>query len=346
MQRLIYLDLLRVLSAFAVVTVHVAVAGWPFFGVNTLEWQVLNVFNGLSRWCVPMFVMISGALFLDPKRCIPIRDIYRKYVIRIAIIIGLWMSVLVSLKLVKCVYVHGAHLEGVVQAFQTIEYPPGVSWFLFMLLGLYAIAPVLKHAAHDKNTLLYIMCVSLVVNTLTTYSGLLPQGEWVAKQIKLFGLEYFLGFIGFFCSGAYFRLYFDSNRARIIIYWVGGVGAIATVVGTSLLSLSQGRPNALFYGFLTPNVTFATYALFCFFSQLDLTGLSERLRRAVVGVSKATLLIYVLHCYVIVGLSRANISVITLYAGLTPVISLLTFVISLGLARIMLRSRWISQIFA
>jgi surface polysaccharide O-acyltransferase-like enzyme len=346
LQRFFYLDVLRILSAFAVVVLHVAVTGWSYFGVDTFEWQILNVFNGLSRWCVPIFVMISGALFLDPKRSITIRDIYRKYILRVAMIIGVWALTLIFLKLIKGLYYHGVTLENVMRAFQNMEYPPGVSWFLFMLLGLYAFAPILKHVAHDKNTLLYIMCVSLVLNTLITYSGLLAHGEWMLVQIKLFGLEYFLGFIGFFCAGAYFKLYFNSSRVRTVLYCLGSIGMAVTVVGTSLLSLSHHRAMAQFYGFLSPNVTFTAYALFCLFAQFNLKEPSEKVRRVVVETSKATLLVYVLHCYVIVGLRTVGVSVIKLPVILAPLIALLTFIVSLGLARVLLRSRWISKIFA
>ena len=34
-------------------------------GVNTYEWQTMNFFNSISRWGIMIFIMISGALFLN-----------------------------------------------------------------------------------------------------------------------------------------------------------------------------------------------------------------------------------------------------------------------------------------
>ena len=72
--RVVCLDCLRVIASFAVVLIHVS--AWfalnrPLVGVNCY-----NILGDMVRWCVPIFVMISGALFLDSKK--DIKEIYQK----------------------------------------------------------------------------------------------------------------------------------------------------------------------------------------------------------------------------------------------------------------------------
>lgn len=59
-----YIDILRVIASFAVVLIHVTVSYIDDYSADTSQWAILNLFNSLSRWSVPVFVMISGAVTL------------------------------------------------------------------------------------------------------------------------------------------------------------------------------------------------------------------------------------------------------------------------------------------
>ena len=78
MERKTYCDYLRLIATFAVVVLHVAASNWYSTDVNGLEWQSFNFYDSVVRWGVPIFVMISGSLFLS--REISIRKIYSKYI--------------------------------------------------------------------------------------------------------------------------------------------------------------------------------------------------------------------------------------------------------------------------
>ena len=67
---------------FAVIVLHVSAGDRLQLSTESFEWQVHNIFNACSRWCVPVFVMISGAFFLDPAKEIPTQRIFRKYIPR------------------------------------------------------------------------------------------------------------------------------------------------------------------------------------------------------------------------------------------------------------------------
>lgn len=86
--RVVYFDYLRVFATFAVMILHISAQNWYTTDVNGFEWQVFNFYDSIVRWGVPIFVMISGSLFLD--REIPLRKMYSKYIFRMAISFFVW----------------------------------------------------------------------------------------------------------------------------------------------------------------------------------------------------------------------------------------------------------------
>ena len=91
-------DFLRVVGAFAVIVIHVAASKWYTTDIHTFEWETMNFYDSIVRWAVPVFVMISGALFLS--RDIPVRKIYGKYIFRIFTAFVFWSFVYVCLNCV------------------------------------------------------------------------------------------------------------------------------------------------------------------------------------------------------------------------------------------------------
>ena len=73
-----YFDVLRVIAILAVIVLHVAVKPFGNTDVFSFTWEMANMWEGLVRWGVPVFVMISGALFLDPTREISFHKLYSK----------------------------------------------------------------------------------------------------------------------------------------------------------------------------------------------------------------------------------------------------------------------------
>ena len=58
-QRIDYLDYLRLVAIFGVITVHVATSlNFYHQDYAGLNWQILNFWDGLNRFCVPVFIMI------------------------------------------------------------------------------------------------------------------------------------------------------------------------------------------------------------------------------------------------------------------------------------------------
>ena len=88
--RLVYADLMRVAAMLAVIVIHVS-AGWlESLPVGTADWHALNLWNSLTRWAVPVFVMCSGMFLLDPKKSLSLPTLFFRYFLRLVTALLFW----------------------------------------------------------------------------------------------------------------------------------------------------------------------------------------------------------------------------------------------------------------
>ena len=81
-----FLDVLRVLATCAVVLMHVLTGAIDVTDASIVpEYRslLLSVMD-LVTWCVPIFLLISGYLFLNPERTLTYPVMVKKYCRRIA----------------------------------------------------------------------------------------------------------------------------------------------------------------------------------------------------------------------------------------------------------------------
>lgn len=86
-QRIIYLDFLRALATIAVVIFHYDLTG------NTKLSETINI---SLNWCVPVFLMITGALFLNTSKEITELTMLKRTIPRIVGIIVVWGGVYIT----------------------------------------------------------------------------------------------------------------------------------------------------------------------------------------------------------------------------------------------------------
>lgn len=141
-RRVIYFDILRIVAIFFVVFVHLAAQHWADVDVSSRAWFAFNLYCTTGKWSVPIFVMISGALFLG--RDVSISSILKKNVARIATVFLFWSG---CYALIDLVFRH-APLSVVLSQFITGHYH---LWFLYMIVGLYLLIPLLRPIASERN---------------------------------------------------------------------------------------------------------------------------------------------------------------------------------------------------
>ena len=91
-KRKLSFDIIRTVAIFMVVMGHAAIfmVSYDDPEIQDAAFYVRNLFNGLGRAATPMFMMLSGALFLDEGRDFDTRRFYRKSLLDILRLLVFW----------------------------------------------------------------------------------------------------------------------------------------------------------------------------------------------------------------------------------------------------------------
>lgn len=156
-QRIDYLDYLRLVAIFGVITVHVATSlNFYHQDYAGLNWQILNFWDGLSRFCVPVFIMISGALFLNPNFELNRDKLFNKYLRRIVTAYVIW-------QLIYCGWYYFAKGSDLVTVARLLLGSYDHLWYLPMIAGLYLVTPLLRPIARRRQLLEYYLLLALLL---------------------------------------------------------------------------------------------------------------------------------------------------------------------------------------
>lgn len=159
-QRVVWLDILRAFSAFAIVFLHISAAYLenvaPYGGVN---WLITDLYLAFTRFAVPVFVMISGVFFLNPAKNITIGGMYKKYIFHIMTVLLGWA--LFRTFLMNVWLGHATVSSFAPDVFASIKW----YWFLPMIIGLYIMTPVLRalSALNNRKVLAYFIVVGFIM---------------------------------------------------------------------------------------------------------------------------------------------------------------------------------------
>ncbi len=257
--RTVYFDYLRVFAAFMVVILHVSNQN---FGtdVNGFVWQTFNFFNSIARWGVPVFVMISGALFLDKE--IPVRKLYSKYIFKLAASFIVW-SVVYALFFHD--YTNGLNLV------KALISGPFHMWFILMLIGVYICMPIIKMLADNEKTMKYYMLMAFIfaffipwVETLA-YDFANVWMDALRYDISFMYMDMVTGFVSYFVLGYYLNKTDLNIRQRWLCYLLGMIGFALTIGLNRAAALKTQAPGDYYFDYFNVNVLMESVGVFVWF---------------------------------------------------------------------------------
>lgn len=333
-QRIIAFDVMRIVAIFAVIWLHFSSQRFNLSFPST-EWEIRNVYDSMVRWGVPVFVMISGALFLDSNKKLSIKKLYTKNILRIICAFLFWSSayLLYDILTTSCQDVTpGGVISSLVKG-------PFHLWFLKMLLGLYIVAPVLKVIANKHIIEEYFLLLALItVFILPWFFKLLGflniniyhllNGFYEKMNIKIA-----LGFTGYFMLGHYLKNTTFNSSTRKVIYILGLISWICVIVLTHLKSFHSNYADTFFYNDLSLFTLVEATAVYIFISH-KFRNYKSNYSPLIVKISNLTFGIYLIHILFRQFFQNSlGIDSFTMGVGIgVPVLSIITFICSLVLA--------------
>ena len=311
-EKIIYIEYLRVIACIAVIILHVS--GDKITSANGMYWNIMNIFNSLSRWSVPIFFMITGVTFLRKDKEISIKKLYKKYISKMIIIYIFWSTLYaLFLNIGKNMSIK-VIIEDIIKGHYHL-------WFIYAIIGIYMIVPLLKKIAEDKKICQYFLVLWLIIGSFIYTLGKVPQLANIYSVIQeKINLYFVLGYSGYSILGLYIHNNEISKKNERIIYALGIFGAIITILGTAL---EDGKTLILYHN-LSPNIILMSLAIFTLFKQKV-----KQLNKYILNISKLTLGIYLIHPMIFQILKYLGINTMILNPiVMIPIIVIMVLVIS------------------
>jgi len=328
-------DLIRVVAIYLVVVVHVSGQLTNVWGdIHADQWIIADIYGGIARVCVPLFFMISGYLLLP--RSESLGTFYLKRMPRILIPFVAWSLIYLG-------WYCGNHPNTCTPAFAWgLLLAQGTYyhlWFLYSLLGIYLILPVLRlvfRPEPDKKVLWYLILLWLIFQPILNSAH-----KFWNFSIKI-SPPLATGFVCYFFLG-YLLGEITLSRAKVIlsmVIWV--ICTSITILGTYLFTHLSGQFDGFFYDFVSLNVILASSAAFLLLHWLSETKpfTSPSLHTVTRTLALTTFGIYLVHILVIEILSgwipflHINSSMGNAIWSI-PFVSTLVFTISFLIVRIL-----------
>lgn len=314
------MDLIRTIAIVLVILLHASIEPVPAIVTGydsnvVVQWWSVNIYDSLARPCVPLFVMLSGALLLQPSKVDePLKVFFKKRVSRIVPPFVFWMVAY----FVWRAFVNGETLS-LYSIGEGIIWGPYIHfWFIYMLIGLYLITPFLRVlVAHASRRLIrYFLVLWLVGTAVVPLLGLFVD---YSLNNSVFLLT---GYVGYYVLGLYL-LQVHVKKTVLLAGFIGGF--VWTAVGTYIVTATVGGSQQFFfYDNLSLSVILTSVTLFLLLSTVQIEKINRfpRLNRLLHFISQNSLGIYLFHFMVIETLQNGYLGLRISVTTLNPIVGI------------------------
>lgn len=320
----INVDILRIIACFFVVVVHVSgtsLTNRITYSIGSFDWFVCYLSDLFARWCVPVFVMISGGFLLNPTKPITIKKLFSKYILRILIALVFW-SIFYSITF------HSAILPLGNQA--------GHLWYMPMIIGIYMVIPFFQII--PEKLLRYFVVVWFVFQSITFIA------KFIIPEFKIIEIEhyFFMEYVGFFVLGYLLYINKESKILKKISYIAGVISVLLMVALSVGLSLKNNETNQQFFSYFSPLVILISISIFLFVLNLNFNP-NNALQKLILSISYSTFGIYLIHIFLLANIYTRITRFIHQPLLFIPLICISTFTIAYILITLIRKIPFISK---
>src|SRR3990172_8225072 len=332
---LIWPDLLKILAIYAVIVIHTAAPYLILFETNGLyDWWAGNLYDSIARWCIPVFVMLSGLFLIDKYREETFRSFFAKRFTRVLVPLIVWSFIYFLWR----IYANNEELS--FASFIPMLFIEPVYyhlWFMYLLIGLYLLAPLLgiymKHSC-CCHAWYYLALWFALVPVLTFIESWFDITTYISPGAGNTIFE----FTGYFILGWMLRDFEARPATKILLVLFFLTGLFITAYGTYLTTIvrSNGQFRDLCYEYWSFNVFMMSVSIFLLGKGMKLAIFSryDYGRKALHVTAACVPGIYLVHAMVLAAARRGLLGIeftpdmMDPFVGI-PVFALVVFAASL-----------------
>lgn len=311
--RILFLDYLRVLACFLVIIVHV-----PEFSSGIFE----KITTYFARIAVPLFFMISGYLTLPFE--VSIKDLFKKRLSRLIFPFLMWSLIYATLPFLFGELSREDTLKQILNI--PLELTSPHLWYMYGIIGMYLFAPLISpwlKIASKKQISFYLLIWTFTL--LFPYFIVKFPDIQMNEMNSIFTLYYFSGYLGYFVLGFFIKKFpFNINKLKYNILFT-----VALLLNFIILFF------AFFYlkasievtRYLTINVALFAFAIFMLVKQIHFKN--NYISKIIITFSINSFGIYLIHEFVLKYIVFKYLNIFDFPLVIERIsISLITFLIS------------------
>lgn len=230
------LDVIKTVAIITVLMTHISASFVILFPVSSPEFIWGNIIDSISRIGVPLFVMVSGALFLNEDRPFDTKSFFKKHLTIMVVLLVVWSFVYGLLYHT----VSGVNVFDYIFNFSGTLYPH--LWYMYMIIGLYLITPVLRLFVKRENSkyILYFIILSACANYIPTFLGIFHNifGFKIANYTSRLYLNFASGYTTYFLLGWYLTNVDIKKSTKRNLVIAGFLSLVAMILLTQIFESS------------------------------------------------------------------------------------------------------------
>ncbi len=273
-QNIDWISNIRLVALYAVIILHCSAPLLMAFGkVPPSDWWTADFFNAITRFAVPAFVMVTGALTLN--REYEIGDFLKKRLTRVVIPFLFWSLVYIWYSwYIEEITFTGDIWGDVKQVLHQLR--DGSSyhlWYVYMLIGLYFFIPVIGKFVRNasEKEIVYFLVVWFGVMLITQ--------PYLSHYNPAVDMHYFAGYAGYLVLGHYLAFKdFNIKNLRLWMVLLFIFSVLLIAFGSRWLIGYTKWPGTMLYEPVNPAVVMLSSSAFIFF-KLTVPKVSPRVIR-------------------------------------------------------------------
>lgn len=305
--RIYYLDVLRCLACTVVVLAH-SCSKYIIQDFGSFNYWVGNIITSLCRLAVPVFLMISGSLLLDENYEFT-KEKWLNHIKKMAVYLVFWSAACaVFNKIALPILTHGE--ISVFEIAKEFILGPTYLWFMYMIIGLYLILPLLRLWVKKENKkqieyfIIFGIISAYIIPQIARIGSLYSDYFGIINSfINQLNLKYVGGYTAPFILGWYIHNFPLKKKYEKRIYALGIISSVAAVAVTVIVEKTTGIAEIM-YDSMTINVLLYSIMVFVLIKSAVEKTRPEKQSKLIMCISKHSLGIYAVHPFPIFMVSN------------------------------------------
>lgn len=341
----VYVDVVRTAAILCVLFLHTS-GRWLITSqeLNQLTlsefvgWGIVDLYQSIGVIGTPLFVIISGALLLQPGKTESLSSFFKKRWNRIGLPFFFWSAI--YFVWVFAVLNRPFSIEAIVQGL--LNGPYTQFWYIYVLVGVYLWTPILRIFINnaDSKHIKYFIIVWLFGASLIPVFDLLTIFQIHRDVFTITGV------VGYFVLGSYLTTV-KVKRSTIVKLLLAGIAL--TAIGTYIMAATGGEQGMYFFQeYLSPTVILSASMAFLLLLQVKPPSVqnkngTSKLNKLVKIIGQNTLALYLFHVlileafqkgYLLFAINRDTLNPIVQVPLLTVIVLFVSLAIILLLKKV------------